>query len=178
MSAIDAQLKKHAVKQVLCYNPESLSVLKRFSRSGARFESITRLYAEMLKKKPAKKLKMPAVTYQDPCHLGRYAREYVAPRQVIAGLGLSLKEMWRSGYNSLCCGAGGGLLVYGSCARQTICCQPLGGGTGNRCPGAWLPPARSATATWEQGKPKGFSVVDLTSLMAEAFGYKGKEVAR
>ena len=51
MSAIDAQLKKYGIKRVICYNPESLSVLTRFSRSNAQFESITRLYAEMLKKK-------------------------------------------------------------------------------------------------------------------------------
>ncbi len=177
MSAIDAQLKKHAVKQVLCYNPESLSVLKRFSRSGAQFESITRLYAEMLKKKPAKKLKMPAVTYQDPCHLGRYAREYVAPRQVIAGLGLSLKEMWRSGYNSLCCGAGGGLLAAnpGLAKRYAANRWEEVSATGAKVLVTACP---FCSANFMQGKPKDFKVLDLTSLVAQAYGYTGKEATR
>ena len=80
----------------------------------------------MLKKKTAKKLKMPAVTYQDPCHLGRYAKDYAAPREVIAGLGLSLKDMWRSGYNSLCCGAGGGVLAANPALAKQLCCESLG----------------------------------------------------
>jgi heterodisulfide reductase subunit B len=34
------------------------------------------------------------------------------------------------------------------------------------------------TINLNSSKPKGLSVVDLTSLMAEAFGYKRKAVAR
>jgi len=177
LNAIDAQLQKHAVKQVLCYNPESLSVLKRFSKSSAQFESITRLYAEMLKKKPAKKLKMPAVTYQDPCHLGRYAREYVAPRQVIEGLGLSLKEMWRSGYNSLCCGAGGGLLVSDQKLAKRYAANRWeeAAATGAKVLVTACP---YCSANFMQGKPKDFKVMDLTSLVAQAYGYTGKEAGR
>ena len=175
--AIDAQLKKHAVKQVICYNPESLSVLKRFSKSGAQFESINGLYAEMLKKKPAKKLKMPAVTYQDPCHLGRYAREYVAPRQVIAGLGLNLTEMWRSGYNSLCCGAGGGLLASNSGLAKRYAANRWeeAAATGAK---VLITACPYCSANFMQGKPKDFKVMDLTSLVAQAYGYTGKEAAR
>jgi len=177
MNAIDMQLKKHGVKRVLCYNPESLSVLKRFSNSDAQFESITRFYAETMKKKPAKKLKMPVVTYQDPCHLGRYAKEYVAPRQVIAGLGLSLNDMWRSGNNSLCCGAGGGLLASNPklakryAANRWIEAEATGAKVLiTACP--------YCSANFMQGKPKNFKVVDLTSLVAQAYGYAGKEAAR
>ena len=175
--AIDAQLKKHSVKQVLCYNPESLSVLKRFSKSGARFESITGLYAEMLKKKPAKKLKMPAVTYQDPCHLGRYAREYVAPRQVITALGLNFTEMWRSGNNSLCCGAGGGLLASnpGLAKRYAANRWEEAAATGAK---VLITACPYCSANFMQGKPKDFKVMDLTSLVAQAYGYTGKEAAR
>ena len=177
MSAIDAQLKKYGIKQVICYHPESLSVLTRFSRSNAQFESITRLYAEMLKKKKAKKLKMAAVTYQDPCHLGRYAREYVAPRQVIAGLGLELKEMWRSGANSLCCGAGGGLLASNPklAKRYAASRWEEAAATGAK---VLITACPYCSANFMQGKPKDFKVMDLTSLMALAYGYTGKEAVR
>ena len=61
------------------------------------------------KKIKVKKVKLGKVTYQDPCHLGRHSKEYAAPREIMKKLGLDVIEMWRSGDNSLCCGAGGGV---------------------------------------------------------------------
>jgi Fe-S oxidoreductase len=177
VSAIDVQLKKFGIRRVICYNPESLSVLKRFSKSGARFESVTTIYAEMLKKKAPKKLKMPAVTYQDPCHLGRYAGEYVAPRQVIKGLGLNLTEMWRSGFNSLCCGAGGGLMAANQKLAKRYAANRWeeASATGAK---VLITACPYCTANFMQGKPKNFKVMDLTSLVAQAYGYTGKEATR
>lgn len=106
---IDAKLSQHGINKVIVYNPECLSVLKRFSRSGAEFISIIRFYADMLKRMKGKRVNLPPVTYQDPCHLGRYAKEYAASRKVMTTLGLTVKEMWRSRENALCCGAGGGV---------------------------------------------------------------------
>ncbi len=174
---IDTRLEKYGIRQVICYNPESLSVLLRRSNSRVEFIPITRLYSQMIAKKTHKKLKMPVVTYQDPCHLGRYAKEYVAPRQVIAGLGLTLKEMWRSGQNSLCCGAGGGVLFtdHSLAKRYASNRWEEAKATGARVMVTACP---FCNINLGASKPKGFSVVDLTSLMAEAFGYKRKAVAR
>jgi Fe-S oxidoreductase len=152
-------------------------VLKRFSKSEARFESITRLYAEMLKKKAPKKVKMPAVTYQDPCHLGRYAGEYVAPREVIKSLGLELKDMWRSRANSLCCGAGGGLPAANQKLAKRYAANRWeeAAATGAK---VLITACPHCLANFMQGKPKDFKIMDLTSLVARAYGYAGKEAAR
>lgn len=48
------------------------------------------------------------VTYHDPCHLGRHAGEYDAPREVINFVS-SLIEMENIRDNSRCCGSGGGV---------------------------------------------------------------------
>jgi Fe-S oxidoreductase len=49
-----------------------------------------------------------AVTYHDPCHLGRFNGEYEAPRAVVEATGATLAEMPRNRNNSFCCGGGGG----------------------------------------------------------------------
>ncbi|WXG39982.1 MAG: (Fe-S)-binding protein [Candidatus Freyarchaeum deiterrae] len=49
------------------------------------------------------------VTYHDPCHLGRHAEVFDAPREVIKSIpGVELVEMEHHGRDSNCCGGGGG----------------------------------------------------------------------
>lgn len=174
MAEIDDRLKEATVKKVIVYNPESLSVLKRNSRADVEFISITSFYAGLLQSKKAKKLKMPAVTYQDPCHLGRYAKEYAAPREVIAALGLELKEMWRSGNNSLCCGAGGGVLASNPALAKTYAGKRMdeASATGAK---VMITACPYCLANLSGSKPKDFKIVDITSLVAQAYGFSGKE---
>ncbi|HSL08925.1 MAG TPA: (Fe-S)-binding protein [Pseudonocardiaceae bacterium] len=49
----------------------------------------------------------PAVTYHDPCYLGRHNEVYSPPRELIGASGAQLTEMPRHAERSMCCGAGG-----------------------------------------------------------------------
>ena len=174
IAEIDDQLEVAAVKKVIVYNPESLSVLKRNSRADVEFVSITSFYAGLLKSKKAKKLKMTAVTYQDPCHLGRYAKDYAAPREVIAALGLTLKDMWRSGDNSLCCGAGGGVLATNPALAKQYAETRMreASATGAK---VLITACPYCLANLSGAKPRDFKIVDITTLVAQAYGFSGKE---
>jgi Fe-S oxidoreductase len=50
-----------------------------------------------------------AVTFQDPCRLGRFAGVVEPPRQVLSAAGVPLAEMGRSGTGALCCAGNGWL---------------------------------------------------------------------
>ena len=176
MAEIDAKFTAAGVKKVIVYNPESLSVLKSQSKSGVEFISITRFCADMLKsnKIKVKKLKLGTVTYHDPCHLGRLSKEYAAPREIMKRLGLDAVEMWRKGNNSLCCGAGGGVNVnrpdlakkYADNRWREI--KATGAQT-------LLTACVFCNANLRQGKPKNIAIADITSVVAQAIGYAGKE---
>ena len=61
------------------------------------------------KRLPMKEIPM-AVTYHDPCDLGRSGRVYEIPREVIRAVpGVTLVEMPRNREDCLCCGGGGNL---------------------------------------------------------------------
>jgi Fe-S oxidoreductase len=111
-------MNKRGVKKIVTQCPHCYNTFKNeYPRFGAKFEVVhhTQLIAKLLR---AGKLKLKkgigqAITYHDPCYLGRYNDEYDAPRTVIRSLlPARFVELPRSRTKSFCCGGGGGNTWY------------------------------------------------------------------
>ncbi|MEJ2680804.1 MAG: (Fe-S)-binding protein [Gammaproteobacteria bacterium] len=113
-----ATFNKYRFKRIVTTDPHAFHVLKNEygdfypEGQGGHYEVLHHsTFINELVEQGSLKLdafKGGAVTYHDPCYLGRYNGEYESPRALLAALGIQVSEMERSGYRSRCCGGGGG----------------------------------------------------------------------
>jgi Fe-S oxidoreductase len=107
-------LKTANAKKVVTSCPHCLHTLKHdYPQFGGDFEVVhhTQLIDRLFKdgKLSGAKSKAEAVAYHDSCYLGRWNREFDAPRDVIAAIGPGrVVELEQNKRHGLCCGAGGG----------------------------------------------------------------------
>ena len=92
----------HCLK-TLGHDYEQFGFAGKVVHSSVLVEQLTR------HEQPAR-LEEEAVTFHDPCYLGRYAGEHQAPRALLERYGGDITEPERTKDNPFCCGAGGGLL--------------------------------------------------------------------
>jgi Fe-S oxidoreductase len=108
-----ATLDEFGVRTVVTQCPHCFNTLaNEYPQLGGTYEVIhhSQLLAELMRRGlvPTPDGDEEAITYHDPCYLGRHNDVYLPPRQVAAsGAGGSLIEMPRSGNRAMCCGAGG-----------------------------------------------------------------------
>jgi Fe-S oxidoreductase len=109
-------LKQYKFKKIFATCPHCFNQLKNeYKDFGGHYtvQHHTELIAELLKDNriplKAKAEIEETITFHDPCYLGRYNKQYDAPRETLNALGgIKTVEMEFSKQKSFCCGAGGG----------------------------------------------------------------------
>jgi Fe-S oxidoreductase len=107
-------LNTHNVKKIITACPHCLNTLKHeYPQMGGDYEVIHHAeFIDTLVREGKIKLTQSlegALTYHDPCYLGRYNNVFDEPRSILRSVSKGgLKELERHGRESFCCGAGGG----------------------------------------------------------------------
>jgi Fe-S oxidoreductase len=118
VETLNEALADKPAKKIVATCPHCFNTLaNEYSQLGGHFEVIhhTQLLAQLVaagKLTPVQPVD-GAITYHDPCYLGRHNRVFAPPREVLGAIAgetgddRGLREMDRSAERSFCCGAGG-----------------------------------------------------------------------
>jgi Fe-S oxidoreductase len=111
-SANITDLKAAGPKKILTSCPHCVKTIGNdYRKFGYEVEIVhSAVYVEALTRDLRATAQADAVTFHDPCYLGRYAGTVDEPRALLERFGADISEPERNRDNPYCCGAGGGLL--------------------------------------------------------------------
>ena len=104
-------VREKGARRIIFACPSCYQMWREYYPSEFEIVHASQFLMEMVKEKrlPLQELPM-TVTYHDPCDLGRGARVYEEPREVIRSIpGIKLVEFTQNRENCQCCGGGGNL---------------------------------------------------------------------
>jgi len=106
-------LKEARVTNIVACCPHCTAMLDRdyrqisaYAEQGIRVLHHTELINQLLPRLPLAPA-AESVSYHDPCYLARHRGVTKAPRNILHGCGVTVREAHHHGQNTFCCGAGG-----------------------------------------------------------------------
>jgi heterodisulfide reductase subunit D len=123
---IEAVRKKRAGKVIFAC-PSCFQMWREYYPPEIEISHGSQFLVDLMKDKriPLKELPL-TVTYHDPCDLGRGARVFDEPREVIRSIpGVKLVELPRNRENCQCCGGGGNLEMIDAALSSQIAAQKI-----------------------------------------------------
>jgi Fe-S oxidoreductase len=179
-----AQFQGLGVQKIVALSPHSYNAMKN-DYPGFNGEFDVQHYTQLLQglirdgKLDVSGGYNAAVTYHDPCFLGRWNEEYDAPRAILKSIpGVQVIEMARNKDGALCCGGGGGNfyldLLGGSAdspARRRVreACETGASVLAVACPNCLT---MLEDAVKAEGLEDKLAVKDITEIVGEACGIK------
>jgi Fe-S oxidoreductase len=168
-----AGAKKIVVTCAHCFN----TLANEYPQLGGVYEVVhhTQLLARLVADRrlvPVRSLDT-AVTYHDPCYLGRHNRVFSPPREILGSVpGLRFTEMPRNGPTSFCCGAGGARMWMeeriGVRINETRTDEALETGAdliAAACPYCIVMLTDGVAVRTQQGKADGVRVTDVSEVL-------------
>jgi Fe-S oxidoreductase len=110
-----ATIKSYNVKRIVTTCPHCFNTLARDYKDlglDIPVEHYTTFVNALISRDRLRLTPAPFVfTYHDSCYIGRYMDIIEAPRTVLHAAGGRITEMEKAGYDSFCCGGGGGRIL-------------------------------------------------------------------
>lgn len=108
-------IKAYGVKKVVTTCPHCFNTLKRDYKDLGLDREVehSSTYVNSLVKSGRLRMRPSdfEFVYHDSCYLGRYMDIIAEPRAVLRAAGGRIREMEKAGYDSFCCGGGGGWIL-------------------------------------------------------------------
>jgi heterodisulfide reductase subunit D len=171
---IDA-VKKRNAQQVVFSCPSCFQMWKEhypYKAHGIKIVHSTQFLLEMIQNKSLSFSNVPLkVTYHDPCDLGRGAKVFNAPREVIRSIpGIEFVELPANHKNCICCGGGGNLEMVDAELSTNIAKQKIEEvlGTGAQAVVTACQQCVRTMTTYAKRNKVPIEVMDITQLVRRA----------
>lgn len=165
-------IREKGAKRVVFACPSCYQMWREYYPSEFEIVHATQFLLELVKENrlPLKDLQM-TVTYHDPCDLGRGAKVYEEPRELIRSVrGVKLVELTQNRQDCQCCGGGGNLEMIDAALATEIAKRKIedAQGTGAQAIITSCQQCVRTMATYVRRNKVPLEVLDITELVQRA----------